>query len=90
MKYSFYKFIYSLYKVCCLLKNDLLLGIPHAIHLEEYSVDDMDMLSTVLGKKNKWFCFANMKMSLSVGLRKRLRDGFMEIFCSGTAFAMWR
>lgn len=90
MKYSFYKFIYSLYKVCYLLKNGLLLGIHHAIHLEEYTVDDMDVLSTVWGKKNKWLCFANMKMSLSVGLRKRLRDGFVEIFRSGTAFTMWR
>lgn len=90
MKYSFYKFIYSLYKVCCLLKNGLLLGIHQAIHLEEYSVGDMDMPSAVWGKKNKWLCFANMKVSLSVGLRKRLRDGFVEIFHSDTAFAMWR
>ncbi|XP_066857626.1 pituitary-specific positive transcription factor 1 isoform X2 [Anser cygnoides] len=48
----------------------------------------MDVLSTVWGKKNKWLCFANMKMSLSVGLRKRLRDGFVEIFRSGLHYSV--
>ncbi|XP_017686204.1 PREDICTED: pituitary-specific positive transcription factor 1 isoform X2 [Lepidothrix coronata] len=40
------------------------------------------------GKKNKWLCFPNMKMSLNVGLRKRLRDGFVEIFCSGLHYSV--
>lgn len=71
------------------MKNGLVLGIHLAILLEECSVDEMDVLSTVWGK-NKWLCFANMKMSLNVGLRKRLRDGFVEIFCSGIVLAVWR